>query len=155
MRPNIEELLGEESDPLTVDAPALASVLGITVRSVHRLAAESVIERKAGRYDLRKCVRAYLAHRLDSKPGVADKARKEKANADLLELKAAQMAGKLLDAAEVEREWASVCRDLRAALLALPGRLSARLPHLGKADLAAIDSELREALTALGGDDGD
>lgn len=163
MRPNIEELLGEESAPpesggipeMLVDRYALARILGLTPSAINKLAANRILHRpETGRFHLADSVQAYLAHRLDSKPGTADKARREKANADLAELKAANLAGKLLDASDVEREWSAICRDLRAALLALPGRLSARLPHLAKSDLSAVDSELREALTALGGSNG-
>jgi phage terminase Nu1 subunit (DNA packaging protein) len=153
----VEALLGvKEETPLGLaDADALADWLNLTPRHVKRLAQEGVIPRAGpNTFDLKASVRAYVRHRLTEKPGVADKARREKAEADLAELKAAQAAGRLLDAGEVEREWAGVLRDVRGALLALPGRLGARLPHLSAADMAMIDSELREALTALGGEDG-
>ena len=153
MRPSASDLLGEDSEPLTVDAATLAEVLGCTVRYVNRLAADSIIERDGpGRFDLRRAVRAYLSHRLGDKPGVADKARREKANADLMEAKAAAIRGELVNAEEVAREWAGILRDVRAGMLALPSRIRSRLPHLTQADAFEIDAEIRRALAALGGE---
>lgn len=156
MRPSTADLLGLETaaPPVLADAATLADYLGMTVRSVNRLASDGIIPRAhLGRFDLRQSVRAFIAHRLADKPGASDRARREKAEADTAELKAAQLGAKLLDAGEVEREWSNTLRDLRAAILALPGRVGARLPHLSKGDLAALDGELREALAAMGGAD--
>lgn len=160
MRPTISDLLGEEPAQfggnvaeMIVDRFTLAAVLGVAPSTINKFAANGQF-RKAGpgRFALAECVQAYVEMKAGKVPQ-GDVARRQKADADLAELKAANLAGKLLDALEVEREWSATCRDLRAAILAMPGRLSARLPHLGQADLAAIDSELREALTTLGGAD--
>jgi len=158
MRPSTADILGLEdapaAAPFIVDSATLADILGCTASTIRRLAADGVIQRSGPNvFDLRSAVRRYIANRNVEKPGAADRARREKAEADLSELKAAQMAGKLLDAGDVEREWANTLRDLRAAILALPGRVGARLPHLSKGDLAALDGELREALGEMGGAD--
>lgn len=158
MRPSVSDLLGLENAPaaapFVVDAATLADIIGCTASTIRRLAADGVIQRAGpNAFDLRSAVRRYIANRNVEKPGAGDRARREKAEADLSELKAAQLGAKLLDAGEVEREWANTLRDLRAAILALPGRVGARLPHLSKGDLAALDGELREALAAMGGAD--
>ncbi|WP_157532937.1 hypothetical protein [Hyphomonas polymorpha] len=160
MRPTTSDLLGEEPAEqggdlanALVDRYTLAAVFGVAPSSISRFVANGILRRaEPGKFALAECVQAYVTMKAGKVPQ-GDVARRQKADADLAELKAAQMAGKLLDAREVEREWSATCRDLRAAILALPGRLSARLPHLGHADLAAVDSELREALAALGGAD--
>lgn len=59
------------------------------------------------------------------------------------------MRGELLDAAEVERTWGGVLRTVRAAMLALPSRCAARLPHLTAADVVEIDAEVCAALVEL------
>lgn len=154
MRPTTADLLGDESEPLTVDAATLAEVLGCTVRSVNRLAADGIIERDGPNgFDLRRAVRAYLSHRLAAKPGTADKARREKANADLMEAKAKALTGTLVPADVVAREWAGILRDVRAGMLALPFRVRARLPHLTISDTAVIDKEIRSVLLDLGRED--
>jgi phage terminase Nu1 subunit (DNA packaging protein) len=67
----------------------------------------------------------------------------------IAKLKADQLAGRLVDADAVERAWGALVLDLRAALLALPSRVGARL-GLSPAHVAVLDRELRDALEALG-----
>jgi len=50
-------------------------------------------------------------------------------------------------AADVETEWSKRFRNVRVGLLALTQRLSGLLPHLSRADLALIDSEVRQVLS--------
>jgi len=52
-------------------------------------------------------------------------------------------------AADVEREWGDVLRQVRARILAVPSRLRQSLT-LAPADVELIDRELCEALTELG-----
>ena len=52
----------------------------------------------------------------------------------------------------MEREWAGILRDVRAALLSLPSRMQQRVGTLTVADVAALDREVRDALNQLGGD---
>jgi phage terminase Nu1 subunit (DNA packaging protein) len=67
----------------------------------------------------------------------------------LARIKADTLAGKLVEASSVAVEWAGVLREVRAALLAVPGRIRGRLPHLSPSDAETIDSEIRSALTGL------
>jgi phage terminase Nu1 subunit (DNA packaging protein) len=55
----------------------------------------------------------------------------------------------LLPAKAVEAEWASILRDVRAGMLALPSRIQQRLPHLTGHDIAKIDREIRDALRLI------
>ena len=77
------------------------------------------------------------------------RARLAAAQAELAELKAAKLRGTLLDAGEVEAEWSSILRVLRAAMLAVPSRVGQRLPHMTSHDLSEIDAEIRIALSDL------
>lgn len=81
--------------------------------------------------------------------------RKECALADLRQLEVARRKGELLDADAVTREWGAIVRQARAALLAVPSRVRARLPHLSAHDAGVIDREIRTALEALGTDHAD
>lgn len=69
------------------------------------------------------------------------------AQAELAEIRAKKMRGELLPAADVEREWAAMCADIRNALLAAPARCAAR----GVPDEAvkALDEEIRAVLSRL------
>lgn len=65
-----------------------------------------------------------------------------KSQADALEMKNCALAGRLLDAGEVETEWSGVLRTVRAGMLAVPSRCGSRLAHLTPRDLAEIDAEV-------------
>ena len=72
--------------------------------------------------------------------------RRTLADADKIEQETARRRGELLEAAAVEKAWSAVLRDVRAAMLAIPGRMAA---HLSKADSAHLDREIRAALKGL------
>lgn len=57
-----------------------------------------------------------------------ERGRLAAAQADIAETKAAKLRGSLVDAAEVEAEWSCVLRTVRAGVLAVPSRVSQRLP---------------------------
>ena len=78
------------------------------------------------------------------------RARLAKAQADIAEMKSARQRASLLDAAEVENEWSSILRNVRAGMLAVSSRCAARLPHLTPHDVAEIDAEVRAVLTEIG-----
>jgi phage terminase Nu1 subunit (DNA packaging protein) len=101
-------------------------------------------------FDIRMSVRGWLAHKTKEKPTDADRARRERAEADLAEAKAAKLKGELIPVAKAEATWTGICRDIRAGLLAVPSRVRARLPALTTAEVGVIDSEVRLALTSLG-----
>lgn len=65
-------------------------------------------------------------------------------------LKADQLAGRLVSAADVEKQWTARIVETRQRLLAVPSRIGAKW-GLTKAQVAAIDSEIRATLTALAG----
>lgn len=152
-----EDLLGidpsPQANPFIVNSNDLARVLGITTRTVNKMAADGTIPRAGrARFDLVTAVPAYVAFK--ERPTTdEDKARKAKADADLAEAKAAKIRGELLDASEVESTWAAILRDVKAAMLAIPSRLDARLPHAGKEVSHEADRAIRDALTNLGGID--
>src|SRR5438046_2508303 len=85
------------------------------------------------------------------KKATIERGRLAAAQANLAELKAAKMRGELVEAAAVEAEWSGVLRTVRAAVLAVPSRVAARLPHLSKHDVAEMDAEIRAALGDIGG----
>jgi len=76
----------------------------------------------------------------------ASRARLAESQAVLVALKAAKLRGELVEAAAVETEWSGMLRTVRAAMLAVPSRVAARLPHLTPADVVEIDAEVRAAL---------
>lgn len=140
----------------------LADLLGITAGRVRTLTRDGVIRKAApARYRLREALRGYAGNLRDKVASSgrpikqegndlkAEKLRLAKHQADKIELQNAQLRRELLPAAEVERTWAGVLRDVRAALLAVGTRCGAVLPHLSAHDVLTIDREIKTALEGL------
>lgn len=79
----------------------------------------------------------------------AERVRLLREQADHAALKNAEKRRELLPASEVERAWANVLRDVRAAMLALPSRIQQRLSHLSAAEIDLIDREIRDVLSEV------
>ena len=145
-----------------VTAAHLGDLVGITDRQVRTLGTEGIVPRLPnGTYPLRASIRAYCARMREAAAGrgqmgpksslTAQRLRLVREQADRAELQNRALRGELVPAADVEAEWAAVATALRARLLALPARVHQRLPHLTAAEVAALDREVRDALTELGG----
>jgi len=83
---------------------------------------------------------------IDRASFVTHRTRKEKAEADLAELKARKAIGESLDASDVRKAFTEIGRIHSAAREAIPAQLATRL--VGKSDLAEIVPILRAALRA-------
>lgn len=151
------DLIGDAGlDPISAELTTkeAADLFGIGIRTVQVLLSKGTLQRTASGYlDTRDSVRAYLAfcRRGAGESLETEKLRLMREQADKVELQNQKIRGELLPAADVEHEWATALRDLRAALLALPSRVHARLPHLSTHDIQIIDREIRDALTELAG----
>lgn len=114
-------------------------------------------------YDLSETVGRYIEHLRGTASGrggeeqvltlTGERARLAREQADAQALKNAKLRGELVEAAEVERTWSDVLRQLRARILAVPSRLRADLPDTPAPTFHAIDRALRDALTELGNAD--
>lgn len=82
----------------------------------------------------------------------AERLRLLKEQADHAALKNEIARRELVKADDVEREWGSVFRKVRAGILSIPSRMREVLPHLTAHDIAALDAELRRALEAMADD---
>ena len=161
--PEIDDLLG--GSPVELEAAAcldadsiteaeLAQFLNVSSSHIRTLAKDGVIKRVArGRYSRQASTRAIIARLQDQvrarRPFTgleSEKHRLVKEQADRAAIRNAQARGELIPAIEVERTWAGILREVRAAMLALPSRIQLRLQHLSAMDLYEIDLEIREAL---------
>lgn len=75
---------------------------------------------------------------------ISDKKRREKADADLAEIKAAEKAGELTDAEAAEREYEDLARRLRHAIMAVPRDIADDCAKLGEP--IAIEARMTMAL---------
>jgi phage terminase Nu1 subunit (DNA packaging protein) len=83
---------------------------------------------------------------------LAARTRKELALAERLETENQARAGKLVDAAKIQREMVRVALLVRGRLLSLPHKLKSRRPHLSLEDVREADALIREALEELAAD---
>jgi len=140
-------------------AAILGEWLNLSPARIHALAREGVIPRTEGRFDLQAAVRAYCKHlragqrgRLASNPDLNEqKVRLAKASAEKIELANAKARGEMVLVVSVEAAWASVLRDVRAAMLSIPARVGQRLGHLSPHDVQMIDREVRDSLQEASG----
>ena len=157
----IEELVGNPQEaPVTADT--LARWLGTTAARINGLARDGRIPRRRDNlFDLRPAIRAYVADLKTAKGNSAlannpelnaEKIRLARASAEKLETANLKAKGDLAPLADVERAWAGILRDVRAALLALPSRAASRLGHLTPHDVKTLDSEVRAVLEELAND---
>jgi phage terminase Nu1 subunit (DNA packaging protein) len=145
----IPESLGEED---------MARLLGCTASHIRTLTREGhLVKAGRARWNVRASLLTYLEHirQLAVKRGRNDdpmkleRIRVLKAQAEKIEKQNQIAAGEMLQATAVEREWANLLRDVRSALLAVPSRCGASLPHLTAHDIAAVDREIKSALEGL------
>ncbi|SEN57909.1 Phage DNA packaging protein, Nu1 subunit of terminase [Gemmobacter aquatilis] len=150
--------------PIEMDERGMAALMRLSLSQVRTKAREGLFVRSGrGRYDVAESLGRYIEHlrsvasRSGGRPsavGDADDLRAEKlrltrAQADKEETRVARERGELVPADAVTREWASLLRDLRNALLAVPSRCGATLGHLTATDIATIDHEIRTALEGV------
>lgn len=153
---DILDLLGERpSDAPLVRTAELAEFLGLTSRRLAQLASDGILKpKKRGYYDLKAATRAYvtfLRERAKGQAAADEKARLVKAQADKHELANAKARGELVSLEAVKAEWAAICVDLRAKMLALPARVQARAA-LDNHTTGLIDAEVRLMLEGLADD---
>lgn len=143
----------------------LADLFGVSDRTIRDLVARGVIEKTArDTFPLRATVNRYTAHLREMAAARGGQAtaglteareRVTREKADQIALRNAELRRDLLPAAEVEDTWMGIVRRIRSQVLAVPNRCHQRLPHLTPADTAAIDREIRDALTEIAADDPD
>ncbi len=150
-----------KNEDVNISSTSLANLLGVTGKTVRELARRGVVVR-AGRdnYARDQSVQQYCAHLREliaSRGGetaianaTTERARLLKAQADAAEIKNEIARKEVMSAAEVTNGWSSILRHVRSGILATPGRVACRLPHLTRHDIAELDTELRAVLTEMG-----
>ena len=140
----------------TLGTNDFSALLGISRQRVNELAREGVIPKTGrGQFDLAIAVPAYCAwlreapeRRGGDAELKAEKVRLTREQADKAALENARLRGALLQAEEVERAWTAILVNLRANLLAIPARVSARTA-MPRETVQIIDAEMRAALEGL------
>ena len=81
----------------------------------------------------------------------ASRARRETALADIAEIELATRRGRFVDVEEVTAQYAAEVTAVKTKLLGIPTHLRQRHPHIPKADVDAVEAEIRAALEEFAG----
>ena len=137
------------------NAADLAEWCDISRQTVENLVQSGVFTRVGPNlFALKANNRAYIAKLRAAASGrnsVTESARGRliEAKARQVELKVGELDSKLVYITEVEAHWANALRTFRASALAIPTRVSARVPGLNREVVYEMDQEIREALTEM------
>lgn len=158
-KPASDEMIIAEAIPATMTEVEIAAFLGIVTSQVRTKTKDGILVKNGrARWDVRASLQDYLSQLRDGaiRGGgqvpdelKAEKLRLAREQADKLEIANAAARGDMVRAADVEREWANVLRDVRSTMLAVPSRVGSKLAHLSAHDVAEIDSEIKAALEGL------
>ena len=144
----------------TYPVKTIAALLHLTERRVQQLSKEGVIPRsERGRYELAPSIQGYIAYlqqraaprATDEDPDRIDyhveKARKTRAEADIVEMEAAKMRRELVSVAEMTEAMGLVVSEVRSRLLnQVPVRIASKTKTLRKE--AAIKKIAKAEITA-------
>ena len=145
----------------TSNAPQLAKLLNLTVQQCYNLANSGTIPKaEGGQWNLTQCAHAYIKY-LQSRSGdekrdfAAERTRKTRLEADILELEKAQLAGQLIPVDQVQAAWGRLAAAFRARMLALPTETA---PLVVAADSCMtaekiLTDAIHDALNELSGDE--
>lgn len=156
----LDELTPENERLHRIGGKDLCDLLGVSSGTLTQLKQRGIaVHLGRNAYDLGATVRQYCAHLRGVASGrggeehtaslTAERARLAKEQADAQALKNAALRRELVAAADVERAWGDVLRQVRARILAVPSRVRQSL-SLAPGDVELIDRELRAALSELG-----
>ena len=141
-----------------VPAATLAALFGLDDRTVRKLAADGIVIKGGarGEYALGASIKNYVTHLREQAAGrlgrdeTIDPAkenalfkREQRRN---YELKNAILEGSAVPVDALEPAWAIIVRAVRSGVLAAPGKIRMRLPHLTNHDGEVIEEVLRQQL---------
>jgi phage terminase Nu1 subunit (DNA packaging protein) len=143
-----------------VDTQQLAVILALTERRIRQLCDEGIMpkvvdsagNRVEGKWDLVKCVQAYIKFKVDAASATDAEAsmseaklRKMRAQAEQEELKVDLMKGRVIRCVDAEQTWGDFVGSCRSRLLSLPTKLARTL--IGQKDIGTVGAAIEEAIT--------
>lgn len=144
----------------TYGLDTICKLLDLTPQRVNQLVRAGTIPKlEHGRYELVPVVRAYIRYLRDRAVNndvgpdslTNERARMTKARADMTEMERDQMRQLLIPSHDIEKAWETVVMNMRAKLIAIPGKASANVfaaESLAETK-AILKDEIYEALAEL------
>jgi phage terminase Nu1 subunit (DNA packaging protein) len=155
LRGKTTTVLQDSRLPKTVSGPQLASLFGVSLKTVSLWQkAGTVVRVEYGRYDLAKSIRAVVKHKRSSSESTvaaavgSQRERLLRAQADRAELQLKLESGELLRLSEVRHETQRTFFTVRSGVMAVKARIGGQLPF-DREGLLLLDDALREALSEL------
>lgn len=141
----------------TISIRELASLIMVSERRVQQLTKEGIFRRTShGIYYLESSVQSYIKHLKESAGGGTNQAniqefhlaktRKLKAEAEIAEMNAAQMAGDLITVADVKHTWANLVAEVCNRIRNIPARVVPSI--LGEIDERKMRFRITEEIDA-------
>lgn len=137
-----------------ISIPEFSKMVGITSRQIYNLIKEGVLppQSSRGKLSLKEATPAYMRYLRERTRGndlTAERTRLTRLKADKVALESENIRKRYLHADEVREGWEALVREIKAALLTIPARIAAKLPHLTPHVIAELDREIREVLASL------
>lgn len=137
----------------------MSRLIGINYRAVQDFAARNILVRSPGRgLWMMQSVTSYCEHLRKLAQGHAtstgtsladERALRERTLREIDDIKLRQMKGEFLQLDDVSQAWAGLARMFRIAVMSVPGKARASLPHLTAHDTETMKQLCREVLENL------
>lgn len=146
--------------PITCTKADLAILLNISMRALSDLDKRGLLVRgaKNGTYQTVPSMHMYIdrmrataAGRLkeQASPAAEERFKREQLERKTAELKYDQMRGEVLSLSEVEESWSEFAGKVKSAVLSIPTKSRAAIPHLTAHDAAQIKTICKDLLNDL------
>jgi hypothetical protein len=156
--------MAEGGIPEYATVAELHDMTGTSKKTIYKHIEKASLKANGKKYQVQSVLSAIVKHRQEDKDVTklkndapdyyTERARHEQFKADLAQLELKKKSGEMIPVDEVVKDWGQMITACRAKLLALPSKISPRLP--GCDDVRemeqVIKSEILEALDELSGE---
>ncbi|MDO6964004.1 hypothetical protein [Rhizobium alvei] len=138
----------------------LAVLFGVSIRTISDLDQRGLISRaeKRGLYLTKPSIEAYIGSLRKTAAGRTEETKSkltderlatERVTRQISEMKLAELRGETLTLDEVSEAWAKIASFMKTAVLALPSKARAQIPHLTAHDAETLKSLVKDVLNDL------
>ena len=135
----------------------LSRIFGVSGRTVRDLDQREILKHDAAGIRTLDSIHAYLEHlrkaaagRTSGEQSLAEERAKEtQVKREIGEMKLMQLRGEMLTLSEVSASWSSFASAVKAAVLSIPSKARAKIPHLTAHDAESLKQMCRDILIDL------
>lgn len=135
----------------------LSKIFGVSSRTVRDLDQREIIKHDAGGIRTLDSIHAYLEHLRKAAAGrssgeqslTEERAKETQVKREIGEMKLMQLRGEMLTLSEVSASWSSFAVVVKSAVLGIPSKARAKIPHLTAHDAESLKQMCRDILIDL------